>query len=402
MKVSVIIPCYNLGRYLEEAVASVLAQTFQDLEIVIVDDGSTEDETRRILDGFRNPRTRLVRSVNRGLPAAKNLGLVETTGPYVCMLDADDRLEPTMIEKSVATLDADPSIAFVSHWLRTFGDESWEWTPERCDFPALLDLNTVNGAALVRRTALEAVGGFDETFRDGCEDWDIWISLVERGFSGRILPEFLFHYRRRADSMSRVMMRGEGHPRLYRQLVAKHERTFAEHLRPLVSRREGDVSNLRRHAHDLELEHYTWLEPELTKWRSDVEMLERKSADVERRRADAEARTRLEAAVAEAQAARADAERLMQEERARAEAALNGLHADHERLRVDLDTLRADRDHQARGAEVARQRALQIHADFNRARQEADGLRQSVSWRAMAPFRRLYAGLRRAAGRDRS
>ena len=200
VKVSVIIPCYNLGRYLDEAVESVLAQTFEDFEILVVDDGSTENETRR-------------------LPAAKNLGLAHTTGPYVCMLDADDRLDPCLLEKSVAALDGDSSIAFVSHWLRTFGDEVWEWTPTRCDAPALLDVNTVNGAALVRRSALDAVGGFDESMRDGCEDWDVWISLVERGFKGAILPEVLFHYRRRPESMSRVTMRGEGHPRLYRRLA---------------------------------------------------------------------------------------------------------------------------------------------------------------------------------------
>src|SRR5437660_4655595 len=223
-KVSVIVPCYNLGEYLDEAVDSVLAQTFQDFEIVVVDDGSTDQATRRLLAAYEKPRTRVIRSENRGLPAAKNLGLAETTGPYVCMLDADDRLDPQLLAKSVAALDRDPSLAFVSHWLRTFGDESWEWTPSRCDFPALLDVNTVNGAALVRRSALLAVGGFDESMRDGCEDWDAWISLVERGFKGAILPEVLFHYRRRPESMSRVMMRGEGHPRLYRRLTEKHAR----------------------------------------------------------------------------------------------------------------------------------------------------------------------------------
>jgi len=254
VKVSVIIPCYNLGRYLDEAVESVLAQTFEDFEILVVDDGSTEDETRRLLASYDKPRTRIVHSENRGLPAANNLGLAHTTGPYVCMLDADDRLDPCLLEKSVAALDGDSSIAFVSHWLRTFGDEVWEWTPTRCDAPALLDVNTVNGAALVRRSALDAVGGFDESMRDGCEDWDVWISLVERGFKGAILPEVLFHYRRRPESMSRVMMRGEGHPRLYRRLAEKHPRIYGEHVRPLIVRREEDISNLRRHVHDLELE----------------------------------------------------------------------------------------------------------------------------------------------------
>ena len=77
----------------------------------------------------------------------------------------------------------------------------------------LLDANTVNGAALVRRSAVEAVGGWDETMRDGLEDWDFWITLVERGYRGDIIPEILFRYRQRQDSMSRVNFAGHGHAR---------------------------------------------------------------------------------------------------------------------------------------------------------------------------------------------
>ena len=149
-------------------------------------------------------------------------------GDRLCMLDADDLLEPDMLARSVAALDADPSVAFASHWLRTFGEEQGEWTPTSCEFPALLDMNTVNGSALVRRTALESVGGFDETFLEGCEDWDLWITMVAHGFRGVIIPEFLFRYRRRTGSMSQVMMEGDTHPALYRRLAAKHAATGAD------------------------------------------------------------------------------------------------------------------------------------------------------------------------------
>ena len=279
-KVSVIIPCYNLGQYLDEAVGSVMAQTFADYEVLIVDDGSTDESTRLVLSNYQKARTRVLRTENGGLSAAKNFGLANTTGRYVCMFDADDRLETTFLEKSVAVLDAEPDVAFVSHWVRTFGDESGDWTPTDCSFPALLDMNTVNGAALVRRSALEAAGGFDETMRDGCEDWDIWISLVERGLHGKILPEVLFHYRRRPQSMSRVMLSGVGHPHLYRILAQKHAATFAAHAGALLVRREQDISNLRRHTHDLDLEYHDRLGPQLAKWRDDVAVLERKVARI--------------------------------------------------------------------------------------------------------------------------
>lgn len=301
-RVSVIVSCYNLGQFLDEAVESVLAQTYTDFDILIVDDGSSDEQTRELLSTYQRPRTRVIRSENRGLPAAKNLGLANTAGPYVCMFDADDRLDPSFLQKSVAALDDNPGVAFVSHWVRTFGDEVRDWTPEHCDFPALLDMNTVNGAALVRRHALESAGGFDESMRDGCEDWDMWIALVERGFTGRILPEVLYHYRRRAESMSRVMMKSVGHPRLYRYIVEKHAASYAKHIGALVTRRERDMSSLRLHTHDLEIEDYRWLDPERAKWRDDVTMWERKVAEAESRRQAQAELDRLQAEVRELRA----------------------------------------------------------------------------------------------------
>jgi len=420
-KVSVIVPCYNLGEYLDEAVDSVLAQTFQDFEIVVVDDGSTDSGTRRLLASYARPRTRIVRSENRGLPAAKNLGLLHTQGPYVCMLDADDRLEPTLLEKSVAALEADPSIAFVSHWLRTFGDEAWEWTPASCDAPAVLDVNTVNGAALVRRSALEAVGGFDESMRDGCEDWDIWLSLVEHGFRGAILAEVLFHYRRRAESMSRIMMRGDGHARLYRRLVEKHVRVYRDHIAALIGRREDDIAGLRRHIHDLELERYQWLDPELAKWRSDVEVLERKAVRVAQQRARDDELTALRTALDRAESDRVMNERRFDEERARMQASAEeerkrlraaaeekgarmqaAADAALEQARAQSEALAIEYDQQARAFASARARALELDASFNRARAEADDLRRSISWRITEPLRMAYRAMRRMTGRNGS
>ena len=266
-KVSVVLTCYNLGRYLDEAIESVLAQTFQDFEIVVVNDGSTEAQTLQLLSEYRRPKTRVVPIENRGLSGARNEGIRQTTGKYVCTLDADDRLEPTYFEKAVAVLDRDPSVAFVSHWLKTFGYEEREWKPESADFPALLDMNSINGAALVRRDALMAVGLFDETMRSGCEDWDLWISMVERGLRGTILPEILFFYRQRSDSMSRVMMQGDTHVGIYRYLIAKHRPSFEEHLVELVLRREVDRTTVLREAHDLELDCQAVLAPGIERLR---------------------------------------------------------------------------------------------------------------------------------------
>src|SRR5439155_9088370 len=135
---------------------------------------------------------------------------------------------------------------------------------------------------------------------------------------------------RRPESMSRVMMRGEGHPRLYRRLAEKHAQIYGEHVRPLIARREEDISNLRRHVHDLELEYYRWLNPELAKWRSDVDVLERKTARVARERAQEHERRALATALDQSENERKLGERRLQEEHARLRVA-----AQEERARAD-------------------------------------------------------------------
>jgi glycosyltransferase involved in cell wall biosynthesis len=268
-RVSVIVTCFELGDTLEEALASVEAQSFRDHEIVVVDDGSTGPSTLAALEAIAPSRARVLRTENRGLPAARNHGVRHSRGELLCCLDADDRLHPEWLSKAVARLDQDGELAFVSHWLQTFGDETGDWTPTDCGFPALLDVNTVNGAALVRRTAWEAVGGQDESLRGGCEDWDFWITLVEKGHRGAILPEILFYYRRRAGSMSRALV-GEAHRSLYLQLIERHPETFARHLPALWLRRQLDLGRCRRDLDALDEEWDSWLAARLDDRRSEA------------------------------------------------------------------------------------------------------------------------------------
>src|SRR5438067_5760739 len=157
--VSVIITCYNLGEYLDEAVDSILAQTYQDFEILIVDDGSTDPATQALLADYRRPNTRVIRIGHCGVAAARNVGIANVASPYICAMDADDRFDPSYLEKAVPILEHDPSLTFVSCWLATFGDEEWVWKPERTDLPTLLWEDTVLTASLVRREAVLAVGG---------------------------------------------------------------------------------------------------------------------------------------------------------------------------------------------------------------------------------------------------
>jgi glycosyltransferase involved in cell wall biosynthesis len=283
-RVSVIIPCYNQGEFLDEAVGSVLAQTFDDFEIIVVDDGSTEEATQAILANYRRPKTRVVRAQHQGLAATRNLAISESSGAYLCALDADDRLDASFLAKTAAVLDRDPSVTFVSTWLRTFGDETWDWTPARCDLPALLSEDTVLTASLVRRDAVLAVGGYDTAMPvQGDEDWDLWLTLVERGYTGVILPEVLFHYRRRAGSMSTVAWYGPGHMPLARYRVAKHEASYRSHLLEVLLRQDVETAALLRRNDELERHLTTFLEPAVAARRDELEAM--------RSRANAESTT---------------------------------------------------------------------------------------------------------------
>ncbi len=197
-------------------------------------------------------------------------------------------------------LDADPSIAFVSSWLRTFGEESWEWKPERCDLPTLLWEDTVLTAALVRRHAVRAAGGYDTAMPvQGDEDWDLWLTLVERGARGMILPEVLFAYRRRAGSMSTVCWHGPGHLPLARYRMAKHREAYQAHLTDVLLHQDGETAALLRRNDELERYIGSQLEPAVASCRQELTELQSRlaaaTAQIDGDRATLEMADRLEA-----------------------------------------------------------------------------------------------------------
>jgi glycosyltransferase involved in cell wall biosynthesis/SAM-dependent methyltransferase len=276
-KVSVIIPCYNIGHYLDDAVDSVLEQTFEDFEILIVDDGSTNRDTRALIDGYDRPKTRVLSAAHQGVSGARNVGIEHSVGEYLCFLDADDKLDPLFLEKTIAPLERDQSLSFVSCWLRTFGSEDWVWRQDRCDLPALLAECTVLTAAPVRRTAVNEAGGFDPAMGQlFAEDWDLWISIVRNGRRGIILPEVLFHYRRYADSNSRRWEDPRFVGRVARALVARHETSYREHLFEVLLLKERRAGELLRINYDLQREVDVELTPKIAGRKDQVEHLRRR------------------------------------------------------------------------------------------------------------------------------
>lgn len=223
-KVSVIITCYNYGKYLNACLNSVLRSTWKDLEIIVVDDGSTDPHTRRVLRQLRlKPNIRVIRQANKGAAAARNTGIRHARGSYIYSLDADDKVHPKLFQKSVAILDKHPRIGFVGSWLRYFGNSRGVIRYRPYNFYTLLFKNIIPSGSMFRKIAWEQAGGYYERMR-GFEDWEFWISLGAKGWMGYMIPEPLFYYRSHQNSKLKRSMKRRMF--LIRQIRRKHARIY--------------------------------------------------------------------------------------------------------------------------------------------------------------------------------
>jgi hypothetical protein len=222
-RVSVIIPTYNHARYVGQAIESVLGQTYGDIEVIVVDDGSTDD-TRMVVQRFGD-RVRYVWQENRGLSGARNTGLREASGQVIALLDADDLYEPTFLCRIVMAFEANPNADAVYCGYR-FVDASGNPLPqiERRVIPtqhlyrALLDGNFLVPACMVaRKRCYDECGEFDESLR-GCEDWDMWLRFAKR-YQVLGIRDVLVRYRVLPGSMSSDP---ELNPKFRHVVLAKH------------------------------------------------------------------------------------------------------------------------------------------------------------------------------------
>ena len=217
-RVSAIIPTYDYARYVGEAVESVLAQSFHELEILVVDDGST-DETADVLRAF-GERIRCIRQEHRGLAAARNTGIRAARGRYVAFLDSDDLWLPEKVTLQVARLEAEPAVGLVYSEAILFQEGSpttetlhryWAPHPSGRILPWLVRQNVVpSPTPMVRRDLFERVGLFDETL-SGCEDWDMWIRIARVSaiaYVDQVLAKYRMHQANMSLDHERMMTNG--------------------------------------------------------------------------------------------------------------------------------------------------------------------------------------------------
>jgi Glycosyl transferase family 2 len=217
--ISVVIPLYNQGDYVHEAISSVTSEGLHTLEIIVVNDGSTDERTNRIFEDLHGVRK--VRQNNRGLSAARNAGIAVANGDYVVPLDADDLVAPGFLASARAALDRNRDIAYVVGRARYTGLLNLTYVPAGFIPELNLFIHTHGKAVgMYRKSALDSIGGYDEDFC-AFEDWELQVALYRGGYDTDVLPMLSQFYRRHADSMSFTKSNGM-REQLVHQLMRKH------------------------------------------------------------------------------------------------------------------------------------------------------------------------------------
>lgn len=205
---TVVIPFYNMGAYIEDCIRSIHHATVQPQEILIINDGSTDEASLTALNTLETDykHIRVIHQPNKGLALTRNAGASEVRTKYMAFIDADDKVTPAYFDKALRVLKAYDNVSFVGCWVKYFESSSDVWPTWNPEPPYMLLHNPINSSALVYKTeAFQASGLNDARLEYGLEDYDSVVSMVSSGHRGVTLPECLFEYRVRKDSMFRRM-----------------------------------------------------------------------------------------------------------------------------------------------------------------------------------------------------
>lgn len=194
--VSIIIPCFNHGAFVSECVDSVLNQTYQNIEIIIVNDGSTDEHTINVLNRIQHPLIHIVHQENTGPGIARNNGIKTAKGKYFVPLDCDDLIEKNTINDCVKILEEKPGVGVVYGNCRYYNDENKILKQEPFNLIRILNYNTIALCSVIRTEAFLSTGGFDEFLsRKGLEDWDLWLMMFERDWGFEYINKVHFNIR---------------------------------------------------------------------------------------------------------------------------------------------------------------------------------------------------------------
>lgn len=237
--IEAVITSFNQGNMILEAVHSLCAQTVLPSRIIIVDDGSTDKNSLDILNAMQADTTIpipivVIQQSNSGVSAARNTGIRKSETPLVLVLDGDDKVKPSYIERVCKLLHEDASMVAASSWMHTFGVLDSVICPSGGNINQFLVRNCCPATHILRREVWEKSGGYDESMRSGFEDWDFFLSMLETVPNAHIgvVPEPMIDYRT-APASSNVKSMSKRLERM-RFIIRKHEKSYQTHMEDVI------------------------------------------------------------------------------------------------------------------------------------------------------------------------
>lgn len=226
--ISIIIPCYNSGEFLTDAINSIDKTDDLTLNIIIVDDGSTDVYTLDLLVKLKEQEITVIHQKNKGPAAARNTGVKASNSKYLLFLDSDNKIRPTYIPKAINILESDEKIGVVYGVPNFFGEsEETRFIPLEFNMNTILRNNYIDVCAVIRREVWENVCGFDEnSLLIGREDWDFWIKVGVAGWGFHFVQETLYDYRIRKDSIIAQASMNNSLEKALTYLYLKHKEIF--------------------------------------------------------------------------------------------------------------------------------------------------------------------------------
>jgi len=233
--VSVVIPYYNGAEFVNEAVSSALNQSYKNLEVILVDDGSTDKTSQKVFDNLQDSRLKKFRTLNQGLPSARNTAISLSFGKYILPLDCDDVISNTYVENAVHELELNDNVGIVYSHACFIGDVNQYWDLPEFEKISFLINNCIFCSALFRREDWKTVGGYKADMIYGLEDYDFWLSLIELDREVIRLPDIHFFYRKHGISMISNVNQERIHYS-YLKIINRHKNLYNENILGFIVR----------------------------------------------------------------------------------------------------------------------------------------------------------------------
>lgn len=247
-KVSVIVPCYNQGKYIEECIESIENQTYKNIEIVIVNDGSTDNSTIQIIKKLELKNIyKIINIKNGGLANARNVGIKNSSGKYILPLDSDDKIGTEYVEKCVDALEKGKG-DIIYCICRRFGETNKLLYLKDFSIKTMLQTNVVFCSAMFKREDYDKTNGYNSNMKYGFEDWDFWLSMIENNKTFYRINKVMFFYRIKLNSMySNLQSEKENYNKSILQIKKNHIELYSKY-EDILNKENKGLSLIKRKA----------------------------------------------------------------------------------------------------------------------------------------------------------